>query len=63
MPVIKLADDSGSTLRLLDVDGYYVPTCDVLENHEQRFRSMPTWQARDDDIVICAYPKSGMHGL
>ena len=47
--------DDESHLRVLEVDGYYLPPF-VKEEH---FRSMKTWKARNDDVIISAYPKAG----
>ena len=47
--------DDESHLRVLKVDGYYLPPF-VKEEH---FRSMKTWKARNDDVIISAYPKAG----
>ncbi|KAK3093124.1 hypothetical protein FSP39_011381 [Pinctada imbricata] len=64
MPEVKLTDKSGATITALDIDnGYIIPTFKALENHEQHVLSMPTWNAENDDILICAYPKSGTHWL
>lgn len=61
MPEIKLrADnkDDDTHLRVVDIDGYYIPTFPI-EDHEKHFRSMPGWKARNDDVIISAYPKAG----
>lgn len=61
MPEIKLrADnkDDDTHLRVVDIDGYYIPTF-PLEDHEKHFRSMQGWKARNDDVIISAYPKAG----
>ncbi|KAJ8308661.1 hypothetical protein KUTeg_013535 [Tegillarca granosa] len=63
MPVVYLTDDGGARLRCLDIDGYIIPTFNIIPNHEQEYRSMPEWQARDDDLMVCAYPKSGTHWI
>ncbi|WAR03194.1 ST1B1-like protein [Mya arenaria] len=61
MPVKKLDDGTGETVRVLEVDGYYAPTFDM--NQEEDFRSIPNWPLKPDDILICAYPKAGTHWL
>lgn len=63
MPVVYLTDDGGARLRCLDIDGYLIPTFNIIPNHEQEYRSMPEWQPRDDDLMVCAYPKSGTHWI
>ena len=58
MPEMNLRSDKRddeSHLRVLEVDGYYLPPF-VKEEH---FRSMKTWKARNDDVIISAYPKAG----
>ena len=47
--------DDESHLRVLEVDGYHLPPF-VKEEH---FRSMKNWKARNDDIILSAYPKAG----
>ncbi|XP_078313949.1 sulfotransferase 1B1-like isoform X1 [Crassostrea virginica] len=62
MPEMNLRSDKRddeSHLRVLKVDGYYLPPF-VKEEH---FRSMKTWKARNDDVIISAYPKAGTHWL
>jgi len=64
MPIVKVEDGSGSSLRVLDVDGYYAPTFDlVVPNQEEEFRNVRNWTGREDDVLICAYPKAGTHWL
>ncbi|XP_060074359.1 sulfotransferase 1B1-like [Ylistrum balloti] len=63
MPVKNLMDNGGSGLKVIDLDGYYLPTFSQLKSHEEELRSMPDWMARDDDVMICTYPKSGTHWL
>ena len=58
MPEINLRSDKKddeSHLRVLEFDGYYLPPF-VKEEH---FRSMKTWKARNDDVILGAYPKAG----
>ncbi|XP_053376085.1 sulfotransferase 1A2-like isoform X2 [Mercenaria mercenaria] len=61
MPVKRLDDGTGETIRVLEVDGYNTPTFDM--NQEEEFRSIPTWKIKPGDIFICAYPKAGTHWL
>ncbi|OWF35183.1 sulfotransferase 1 family member D1-like [Mizuhopecten yessoensis] len=63
MPSKKLPDNAGTSVTVMDLDGYYLPTFNELKNHEEELRSIPDWQARDDDLMICTYPKSGTHWI
>ena len=63
MPYRHIVDEAGDKLRILDIDGYYAPTFDLLSNHEAEVRSIPDWQCRPDDVYICAYPKAGIYDM
>lgn len=64
MPITYLTGDDGSKLKVLqsEQDGFYIPTFPYPE-HEQEYNTLSQWKARDSDILICAYPKSGTHWL
>lgn len=61
MPLTYLKGEGGDKLKVRDIDGAYTFPWNSLENHEEEFRSIPNWKARDDDVMICVYPKSGTH--
>ncbi|XP_033748045.1 sulfotransferase family cytosolic 1B member 1-like [Pecten maximus] len=61
MPVVKVKDDHGKTMTLREVDGFYLPVIRVPYDQEKEFRDRTDWTARSDDVLICAYPKSGTH--
>lgn len=64
MPIVKVDDGTGETIRVLEVDGFYTPTFDlVIQNQEEEFRSIPSWKIRPGDTFICAYAKAGTHWL
>ena len=59
MPYRHIDDGTGETIRVLDLDGYFAPTFDIIANHEEEVRSIPEWKCQPDDVFICAYPKAG----
>lgn len=59
MPSKDLVDSDGNHFKVLDIDGYYIPDFDY-PSQENDFRLMVEhWEARDGDVVLCNYPKSG----
>ena len=58
MPPVKLYDAGGSSISVIDIDGTYIVDFHI-PNQEAIYRSIKTWKARDDDIMIWAFPKSG----
>ncbi|XP_041361170.1 sulfotransferase family cytosolic 1B member 1-like isoform X2 [Gigantopelta aegis] len=56
MPLVKYRDAGGDTLLVLEVDGYLYP-----KTPEEVVRGIKDVTIRDDDVMICAYPKSGTH--
>ena len=56
MSVVKLSDQTGETISLLDLDGDYFPPdlqADVI-------KGLMKFNFRSDDVIICSYPKTGM---
>ena len=59
MPYRDIDDGTGETIHVLDLDGYFAPTYELMPNQEEELRSLPDWKCRPDDVIICAYPKAG----
>ncbi|XP_046569961.1 sulfotransferase 1C2-like [Haliotis rubra] len=57
MSLKKVTDGAGDTLTLQDVDGFLFSP-DLLADVIKRLGQFPF---RDDDIMVCSYPKSGCH--
>lgn len=57
MPATEVPDENGEVMRLMDIDGYFLPELPA-ENQEEEFRTVKDWKARENDVIICAYPKS-----
>lgn len=58
MSIKKIPDKAGNTLTVLDYKGRLVPAFDI-----RSIEGVATFKARPDDVVICAYPKSGTHWI
>ncbi|GFO08647.1 sulfotransferase family cytosolic 1b member 1 [Plakobranchus ocellatus] len=56
MALIEQPDAGGNTVRLLKINNFLYPpfSADVIEG-------VPDLEIREDDIIICAYPKAGTH--
>ena len=54
MPLVKFADAAGDTLLVMEVDGHLYP-----KSSEDTIRGISNVTIRNDDVMICAYPKSG----
>ena len=59
MPYRDIDDGTGETIRVLDLDGYFAPVNELMPSQEEEMRSLPKWTCRQDDVIICAYPKAG----
>ncbi|CAG2258049.1 SULT1 [Mytilus edulis] len=63
MPLTDLTDSDGNHFKVLEVDGYYLPNFGYDSQESDFQKRVEHWQARDDDIMICNYPKSGTHWI
>lgn len=60
MPVVRISDDAGDTMTLLDINGWFFPVLRTPGyDQETEIRGMESWKARCNDVLVCAYPKSG----
>lgn len=63
MPVVRISDDAGDTMTLLDINGRFFPVLRT-PGYDQvtEIRGMESWKARCNDVLVCAYPKSVDYG-
>lgn len=60
MTEIFVEDDGGSTVKTYDVGGYRVPKFGKrIAEIKDIFDNVPNIAVRDDDYVLCSYPKTG----
>ena len=55
MSIKKIPDKSGNTLTVLEYEGRLVPAFDI-----KAISGYAKFQAKSDDVIVCAYPKSGL---
>ncbi|KAL8619915.1 hypothetical protein ACOMHN_015199 [Nucella lapillus] len=58
MTSVEMPDKAGCTLKLLQVNGKLYPQFPV-----ENLKAYQSYPLRNDDVIICAYPKSGTHWL
>ncbi|XP_050402157.1 sulfotransferase 1C2 [Patella vulgata] len=58
MALVKIPDEAGKTIAFIELNGRLLPQFDIdcLEN-------VPSLPLRDDDVLVCAFPKCGTHWL
>lgn len=54
MTQVRVADGAGQSLRFLEVRGFMYPDFPI-----ESIRGVPQLAIHADDVIICAYPKSG----
>ncbi|OWF48097.1 sulfotransferase family cytosolic 1B member 1-like [Mizuhopecten yessoensis] len=62
--IVSFHGKNGGRISLADINGLYLPITgseEYLTRHLERLSGQ--LQARDNDVVICAYPKSGLHWI
>lgn len=57
---IHVEDSAGNSYDLIDVEGVMFPVY-FADDPVQRLKDVKSMQGRDDDVLICAYPKAGTH--
>ncbi|XP_055957181.1 sulfotransferase 1B1-like [Patella vulgata] len=63
---IIFTDKSGNELKTIDLDGVPIPAFPeegLGKSHGEHFRKLKEMTIRDDDVIICAYPKAGTHWI
>ncbi|XP_076451790.1 sulfotransferase 6B1-like isoform X2 [Babylonia areolata] len=61
MPVVRVPDSAGKTLLLIEYGkGKYRGPPDLPEEVMEDIHNVPI---RDDDVILCSYPKTGCHWL
>ncbi|XP_050404865.1 sulfotransferase 1B1 isoform X2 [Patella vulgata] len=64
-PII-FTDKSGNEFKTIELDGVPIPAFPeerLGKSHSEHFRKLKEMNIRDDDVIICAYPKAGTHWI
>lgn len=60
MTDVRIQDDGGDGMNVVDVNGFIVPRFTPnAEKVKQVMDSLPNYEFRDDDIMLCTFPKAG----
>ncbi|XP_055955681.1 sulfotransferase 1B1-like [Patella vulgata] len=59
MSVVKIPDASGKTVTLLEWEGRLYPNY----KHPDIVKNVPSLKLREDDVILCSYPKSGTYWM
>ena len=57
----EIADDAGDTMTLWPVEGNYLTPFPVTWNVADNYKTITSWEARGDDVMLAAFPKSGIY--
>ena len=62
MASIEVSDRGGDVFKCVDLEnGYRVPLfMNTAEDIIDIWRKLPDFQCRDDDVMLCSYPKTGV---
>ncbi|XP_060586559.1 sulfotransferase 1B1-like [Ruditapes philippinarum] len=61
MSAFKVKDAGGSTIDMIDVGGFIASKFKPPSGIEKLFDNTPNFKFRDDDVMLCTYPKTGTH--
>lgn len=61
--ILTFRSKYGGQISVLDVDGLYLPLTGYGELQVRHLDNISRLEARDDDVIICSYPKSGLHWI
>lgn len=60
-PLVKLTGPNGSYLYVTEVNGHYYQAHPEIHGNIEEVHS--NFKARPDDVIICSFPKSGLHWI
>lgn len=64
MSLVQEPDGSGKTITLIDLETYRLSTFGKTpEQVKEIFENVPKFTCRDDDVIICSFPKTGTNWL
>jgi hypothetical protein len=60
MSALKVKDAGGSTIDMIDVGGFIASNYKPPSGIKKLFDNTPNFKFRDDDVMLCTYPKTGI---